>query len=97
MKRVCMSDLELQTLGCIFSHLSIASVHGKQHLSDVVFSALVAFHRKKNKGFRVVPVPPGLVTSDYGVHVGVTVCGVQHVVGVRVRPGNQIVQSFSLQ
>ena len=27
------------------------------------------------------------VTSDYGVHeVGVTVCGVQHVLGVRVRP-----------
>ena len=49
-------------------------------------------------GFRVVPIHPGLVTSDYGVHeVGVTVCGVQHVLGVRVRPGNQIVSSFSLQ
>ena len=36
--------------------------------------------------FRVVPVHPGHVTSDYGVHeVGVTVCGVQHVLGVRVR------------
>ena len=40
----------------------------------------------------------GLVTSDYGVHeVGVTVCGVQNVLGVRVRPGNQIVPSFSLK
>ena len=38
-------------------------------------------------GFRVVAVHPGLVTSDYDVHeVGVTVCGVQHVLGVRVRP-----------
>ena len=49
-------------------------------------------------GFRVEPVDPRLVTSDYDVHeVGVTVCGVQHVLSVRVRPGNQIVPSFSLQ
>ena len=35
-------------------------------------------------------------TSDYGVHeVGVTVCGVQHVLGIQ--PGNQIIQSFFLQ
>ena len=42
---------------------------------------------------RVVPLHPGVVSSDYGVHeVGVTVCGVQHVVrvlGVRVRPGTR--------
>ena len=42
-------------------------------------------------GFRVVPVHPGLVTSDYNVHeVGVTICGVQRilcVLGVRIRPG----------
>ena len=45
--------------------------------------------------FRVVPVHPGIDTSDYGVHeVGVTVCGVRHVLGVRVRPGNQIVRKF---
>ena len=37
-----------------------------------------------------------LVTNDYGIHeVGVTVCGFQHVKGVRVRLGNQIVPSFS--
>ena len=48
-------------------------------------------------GFRVVPVHTGLVTSD-GVHeVGVIACGVQHVLGVQVQPGNQIVSSFSLQ
>ena len=46
-------------------------------------------------GFRIVPVGlhPGLVTSDYGIHeVGVTVCGVQHVLsvlGVRIRPGTR--------
>ena len=50
------------------------------------------FHCKQNDGFRGVPIHPGLITSDYGVQeVGVTVCGVQHVLGVRVRPGNQIV------
>ena len=42
-------------------------------------------HCKGNDGILVVPVNPGLVTSDYGVHeVGVTVCGVQHVLGVQV-------------
>ena len=41
-------------------------------------------------GFRVVPAHPGLVTSDYGVHeVGVTVCGLQHVLGIRARPGTR--------
>ena len=46
------------------------------------------FHCNENYGFWVVPVHPGLVTSDYGVHeVVVTVCGVQHFLGVRVRPG----------
>jgi hypothetical protein len=34
-------------------------------------------------GSRVVPVHPGLVTSDYDVHeVEVTVCGVQHVLEI---------------
>ena len=55
-------------------------------------------HCKENDGFRVIPVHPVLLTSDFGVHeVGVTYCGVQHVLGVRVQPGKQIVQSFSLQ
>ena len=46
------------------------------------------FHSKENDGFRVLSVHPGLVTSDYGVHeVGVTVCRVQHVLGVQVRSG----------
>ena len=32
------------------------------------------FHCKENDRFRVLPVYPGLVTSNYGVHeVGVTV------------------------
>ena len=32
------------------------------------------FNCKENDGFRVVPIHPGLVTRDYGVHeVGVTV------------------------
>ena len=37
------------------------------------------FHCKENDGFRVVPVHPGLIPSNYGVHeVGVIVCGVQY-------------------
>ena len=33
-------------------------------------------------GFQVVLLYQGLVTSDYGIHeVGVTVCGVQYVLG----------------
>ena len=35
--------INLHTHACIFSCLSIASVDGKQHLSEVVFSALVGF------------------------------------------------------
>jgi len=43
-------------------------------------------------GFWVILVHPGLITNDYGVHeVGVTVCGVQHVLGVWVRSGNKII------
>ena len=43
------------------------------------------FHFKENDGFQVVPVHPGFATSDNGVHeVGVTVCVVQHVLGVCV-------------
>jgi hypothetical protein len=35
------------------------------------------FDCKEDDGFRVVPVHPRLVTSDYGVHVvEFTVCGV---------------------
>ena len=46
------------------------------------------FYCKENDGFRVIFVHPGLVTSDYGVHkLRVTVCGVQHVLGVWVLPG----------
>ena len=37
------ATLNLHTYELIFSHLSIASVDGKQHLSEVVFSALVRF------------------------------------------------------
>ena len=41
------------------------------------------FHCKENDSFRVVPARPELVTSDYSVHeVGVTVCGVHHVLWV---------------
>ena len=42
MKRACMI-LNLLTHAWIFSRLSIASVDGKQHLSEVVISALVGF------------------------------------------------------
>jgi hypothetical protein len=36
-------------------------------------------------GFWVIPVHPGLVTSDYGIQeVGVTVCEVQHGLDVRI-------------
>ena len=59
------------------------------------------FHRKENEGtvwFPVRNVHPGLVTSDNGVQeFGVTVFGLQHVLGLRIRPGNPIVPSFSLQ
>ena len=45
------------------------------------------YHCKENDGFLIVPVHPELITSDNGVHeVRVTVCGVQHVLGVRVQP-----------
>ena len=37
------ATLKLHTHGLIFSRLSIASVDDKQHLSEVVFSALVGF------------------------------------------------------
>jgi hypothetical protein len=51
----------------------------------------------KRFGFRVVSRHPGLVTRNYGDReLGITVCLVQHVLGVRVRPWNQIVP-FSLQ
>jgi hypothetical protein len=36
-------DLKFDTNKRIFSRLSVASVDGKQHLSEVVFSALVGF------------------------------------------------------
>ena len=88
--------LNLHTLACIFSCLSIVSVDGKKYLSEVVFSV----QRKMMEwiDYMFVPIHPRLITSDYGVHeVGVTVCGVQHVLGLRVQPGNQIVPSFSLQ
>ena len=62
----CEASLNLHTHAWIFSRLSIASVDGKQHL------------------------------SDYGVHeVGITVCGVQYVLGLRVRSGNSILLEFS--
>jgi hypothetical protein len=39
-------------------------------------------------GYTVAPLHTGLVISDYGAHeVGVTVCGVQHVLGGRVQSG----------
>ena len=45
------------------------------------------FHCKESDGLWVVPLHPALVTSDYGFYeVGVTVCGVQHILGVRVQP-----------
>ena len=47
-------------------------------------------------GYKVIPVHPGLVISDYGFHE-VSVCGFQHVLDGRVRPWHQIVPSFSLQ
>ena len=37
------ASLNLHTYVLIFSRLSIASVEGKQHLSDILFSALVGF------------------------------------------------------
>ena len=52
-------------------------------------------HCKENDGFKAVSVHPVLVTSDYSVHeVGDTVCGVRHVLGVRVRLGNRIFCHF---
>jgi hypothetical protein len=49
-------------------------------------------------GYMVIPIHPRLVTSDYCVHeVGVIVCGVQHVLGGWVQPGNQNALSFSFQ
>jgi hypothetical protein len=37
------ATLNLHTYVLIFSRLSVASIDGKQHLSEVVFSALVGF------------------------------------------------------
>ena len=68
------ATLNIHTHALIFSLLSVASVDDKQHLSEVVLSALVGFQCMENDGFRVVPVHSGLVTSDYGVHeVGVSI------------------------
>ena len=44
MKRACMWRLWTLIRLCEFFRLSIASVEGKQHLSEVEFSALVDFH-----------------------------------------------------
>ena len=66
-----------------FFHLSIASVDGKQqHLSELVFSALIGKENDKQFGFRVISVHPRLITSGYGV------CEVQHVLSVWVWPRN---------
>ena len=100
--RLHEATLYFHTHTWFFFRLSIASVDCKQHLSEIVFSALVGIFIVRNMmerfGFRVVPVHPGLVTSYYGVQeVGVTVFGVQHVLAVRIRLGNQIVPLISLQ
>ena len=41
--RLLEASLNLHTHAWIFPRLSISSVDGKQHLSEVVFSALVGF------------------------------------------------------
>ena len=41
--RLHETTVNLHTNARIFYHLSVASVDGKQHLSKVVFSALVGF------------------------------------------------------
>ena len=41
--RLHEATLNLHTHACIFSRMSIASVDGKQYLSEVVFSAFVEF------------------------------------------------------
>ena len=52
------------------------------------------FHCKENYGFRVVPVHPGLLTSDYGVQEAeVTVCGVQHVPHMRMKVQGRLMQA----
>ena len=52
------ATLNLHTHTWIISRLTIASVYGKQHLSEVLFSVLVESSCKENYGFRVVPVHP---------------------------------------
>ena len=50
---------------------SLTSVDGKQHLNEVMFSALVGFSlpvKRRNYLFPGRTVHPGLVTSDYGFH-----------------------------
>ena len=52
----------------------------KHHLSEIVFSALVGFSLTTEIWFLGSTHTSGLVTSGYCIHeVGVTVCGVQHV------------------
>ena len=74
-----------------FFHLLISSVDGKQHLSEVVFNALVEFSLqgklRKDLVSASFSYTQKLITSDYGVHeVGVTICEVQNVSGVRYNP-----------
>ena len=78
------ATLNLIRMCDFFPRLSIASVDGK-HLSEVVFRFSSAFHCKEHEGLRVVPVHPGLVTTGYRVHkVGVTVFGIQYILGIRI-------------
>ena len=99
MKHACMRWIWTFLRMHEFSYLlSIASVDGKQHLSEVVFSALVWFSLYGK--WQV----PGRTCTPRTCHQWlwcswsrVTVCGVQNVLGIWVRPGNQIFLSFSLQ
>ena len=65
--RLHEATLNLRMHAIIFSRLSIPSVDGKQHLSEVGLVLSSDFHCKENDGFRVVPLHP-VLTGHAGLH-----------------------------
>ena len=93
--KCCLPSTDIDDKWEKFTH----AYEGSTSLQQVHFSKIhQVFEEKKKLDSFLIEQYIGLITSDYGVHkVGVTVCGVQHVLGVGIRAGNQIVPSYSLQ
>ena len=90
MKRACTRHV------LVFSCLSIATVNSKQHLSKVVFSALIGKWWQRF-GFWVISIYPGHARLHEVAPTSWIPYHWWQVLGVWIRPGNQIIPSFSLQ